>query len=225
MAGAHRRPSAKPRRITLLVVLCALAVVTSWLLLPAQSRDADRTAHNPAPGAGAGNGSFEDERGERGSRHDRLEQRPSPSPSKPSPSPSRPEPLPTLTGDAALEARVIELVNVERLQAGCGRVRPDEKLRDAARAHSADMARHDRLDHTGSDGSSFVQRAERAGYQGAMGENIAMGYRTPRDVMDAWMKSKGHRDNILNCGAKAVGMGLERTRGGTPYWTQVFGRV
>ena len=225
MAGAHRRPSAKPRRITLFVLLCAAVVTAGWLVLPAQSQHSDRPSHTSAPGAGAGDGTIHDYRSERSSRQQRQAVKPSPSKSrlvKPSPTPSR---APKLTGDAALEAKVIELANLQRTRAGCGVVRYDERLRTAARNHSIDMARHERMDHTGSDGSSFVDRAERAGYEGAMGENIAMGYGTPDEVMDAWMKSKGHRDNILNCEAEAVGIGLARTRDGTPYWTQVFGRA
>jgi uncharacterized protein YkwD len=87
------------------------------------------------------------------------------------------------------------------------------------------MARHNMLSHEGSDGSSPWDRAERAGYDAALSENVAMGYPTAETVMEAWMKSQGHRDNILNCEAKAVGVGLARTADGTAYWTQMFGRV
>jgi uncharacterized protein YkwD len=58
-----------------------------------------------------------------------------------------------------------------------------------------------------------------------MGENIAAGQRTPAAVMDAWMKSPGHRANILNCGFRVIGMGVA-TVTGSPfgiYWTQNFG--
>jgi len=49
------------------------------------------------------------------------------------------------------------------------------------------------------------------------------GVSAPEAVMTAWMNSSGHRANILNCKAKAVGVGLARKSDGTPYWTQVFG--
>jgi uncharacterized protein YkwD len=146
---------------------------------------------------------------------------------KPAPSPSRPHRTASerLTGHAALEAEVIDLVNAERRRARCPEVHLNERLRTAARGHSADMARHNMLSHEGSDGSSPWDRAERAGYDAALSENVAMGYPTAETVMEAWMKSQGHRDNILNCEAKAVGVGLARTADGTAYWTQMFGRV
>ena len=46
----------------------------------------------------------------------------------------------------------------------------------------------------------------------------------PEAVMNGWMNSEGHRQNILNCAAKATGVGLAY-RGSTAYWTQLFGRI
>jgi uncharacterized protein YkwD len=131
------------------------------------------------------------------------------------------------TGDAAQEDQFAVLVNQERAKAGCGAVRTDERLRAAAGGHSRDMATNDYFSHTAPNDSTFVDRAAAAGYprDQAGGENIAMGYRTPADVMDGWMNSEGHRANILNCDFKAIGVGLARDSGDTPYWTQVFGRA
>jgi uncharacterized protein YkwD len=122
----------------------------------------------------------------------------------------------------SLENQVATLVNQERAKAGCDPLRTDERLRAAARAYSQDMADKGYFSHTGQDGSSFVDREARAGYprNDAAGENIAMGYRTPAEVMNGWMNSEGHRANILNCGFKALGVGLGRTSSGTAYWTQ-----
>jgi uncharacterized protein YkwD len=85
------------------------------------------------------------------------------------------------------------------------------------------MATYNYFSHTGRDGSTFTTRASRAGYNYAIGENIAWGYRTPDAVMTAWMNSSGHKANILNCKAKSIGVGLARKADGTPYWTQEFG--
>jgi uncharacterized protein YkwD len=125
-----------------------------------------------------------------------------------------------------MEDEVTTLINKERAKAGCAAVRTDERMRTAARAHSADMAKNNYFSHTGLDGSSFVDRLERAGYprSGAAGENIAYGYATAQAVVTGWMNSDGHRTNILNCAAKATGVGLAY-RGNTPYWTQEFGRI
>lgn len=124
------------------------------------------------------------------------------------------------------EDEVLALVNRERQRDGCTvMLRTDDRLHTAARGHSVDMAAHNTMSHTGSDGSSPWQRAERAGYRSAMAENVAYGYRSPASVMAGWMESDGHKRNILNCAAKAIGVGLAYSRDGTPYWTQLFGRV
>ncbi len=129
------------------------------------------------------------------------------------------------TGDAALEARVVTLVNAERAKAGCGAVHSDSRLAAAAQGHSDDMARRDYFAHDTPDGVDPWERARAAGYTTPTGENIAMGQGTAESVMDSWMNSPGHRDNIMKCGSRAIGMGLGRNGNGTPYWTQMFGSV
>jgi uncharacterized protein YkwD len=118
-------------------------------------------------------------------------------------------------------ARVLELVNQARSNAGCKPLRADSRLDTVALDHSEDMSRNDYFDHTSQDGRTFADRADQAGYPSPGGENIAQGYRTADAVMDSWMHSDGHRRNILNCGFVAIGIGL--TTNGF-YWVQDFGR-
>ena len=69
------------------------------------------------------------------------------------------------------------------------------------------------------DGSNGGVRIERAGYDWAtFGENIAMGYRTEKDVVADWLQSPGHCKNIMNRNFKEMGV----ARVGN-YWTQEFG--
>jgi uncharacterized protein YkwD len=126
----------------------------------------------------------------------------------------------------AMEDEVTRLTNIERVKAGCPEVKTDERIRTAARAHSADMAANNYFSHTSLDGSNFVTRMQRAGYpkSSAAAENIAYGYGSAQAVVNGWMNSEGHRKNMLNCSHKAVGNGLAY-RGNTPYWTQDFGRT
>ncbi|GAB3971945.1 CAP domain-containing protein [Plantactinospora veratri] len=123
------------------------------------------------------------------------------------------------------EAQVLAIVNQERSANGCGAVVINSDLAEAARLHSQDQGEHTNMSHTGSDGSDFVERARRAGYDRPIGENVAMGYQTAAAVMDGWMNSSGHRANILNCDAKAMGVGVATGADGRLYWTQVFGAV
>jgi uncharacterized protein YkwD len=126
------------------------------------------------------------------------------------------------SSDATFEARVVKLTNDNRVKNGCAAVRTETRLTTAARAHSVDMASKNYFNHTAKDGSTFLVRAKRAGYTTAVGENIAWGYRTPEQVVTAWMNSSGHRANILSGTFKDFGAGFA-TRGRAAYYTLDFG--
>ncbi|MFG2944205.1 CAP domain-containing protein [Streptomyces adustus] len=129
-------------------------------------------------------------------------------------------PSATATATAATE-RVVQLVNAERSKVGCSALTVNATLTKAAQAHSADMAAHQNMSHTGSDGSTPDDRITRAGYSwSAYGENVAYGYASPEQVMAGWMSSPGHKANILNCSFKEIGVGLAQPGS---YWTQDFG--
>jgi uncharacterized protein YkwD len=122
------------------------------------------------------------------------------------------------------ENEVIRLTNVERVRNGCANVTLNAKLRTAMRAHTRDMAANDYFSHDSLDGTSPWDRAKSAGYAAPIGENIAQGQRTPSAVMKSWLASPGHRANILNCDAKAVGVAVTYD-GSLPIWGQLFGSV
>ncbi|AXE78807.1 CAP domain-containing protein [Streptomyces atratus] len=137
---------------------------------------------------------------------------------KPAASTSTPEPAAPASGAAA---RILTLVNSERSKAGCSPLTANAKLTKAAQDHSADMASHRNMSHTGSDGSAPGDRITRTGYRwSAYGENVAYGYTTPESVMAGWMDSPGHKRNILDCSFKEIGVGLAQPGS---YWTQDFG--
>lgn len=122
---------------------------------------------------------------------------------------------------SAAVTRVVALVNTERGKVGCSPLTLNAKLSKAAQDHSADMASHQNMSHTGSDGSDPGQRITTAGYTwSAYGENVAYGYSTPEEVMAGWMSSPGHKRNILDCAFKEIGVGLAQPGS---YWTQDFG--
>ncbi|MYV98041.1 CAP domain-containing protein [Streptomyces sp. SID3343] len=118
---------------------------------------------------------------------------------------------------------MLAAVNEERAKAGCAPVKSDAKLRELARAHSADMARRNYFDHNTPEGLTPWDRAEKAGVSNLGAENIARGQKTADAVMRAWMNSPGHRRNILDCSLTTLGVGIQEGAGG-PWWTQDFGR-
>jgi uncharacterized protein YkwD len=137
---------------------------------------------------------------------------------------------------ANLESQVLTLVNQKRASgATCGGVvKPpvpaltlDTKLRCAARKHSKDMGDMNFFSHTGSNGSTPWQRITSAGYTyTAAAENIAAGNATASSVVDGWMASTGHCNNIMNGNLKHLGVGYYSRSGSsyTHYWTQDFGK-
>ena len=133
-----------------------------------------------------------------------------------------PRPSPAGIGTAA-ERKVVRLVNAARAKAGCTALRADKRLRKAAYLHSRDMGENHYFEHDSQDGRTPWDRIRAQGYDHPAAENIAAGQRTPASVMAAWMHSKGHRANIVNCDYKAIGVGRWKG-GGAPVWTQDFGR-
>lgn len=129
---------------------------------------------------------------------------------------------------AAFAAEVIDLVNLERENAGLWPLESNALLAQAAQGHTIDMACNFFLSHTGSDGSSPYDRIAAEGYLYSFaGENVARGYSNPASVVTAWMNSQLHRDAILNEWFAEVGVGYiynaEDTSGYRHYWTMNFG--
>jgi uncharacterized protein YkwD len=96
-------------------------------------------------------------------------------------------------------------------------------LCESATVHVRDMAKHQKLDHTGTDGSTVADRAKQKGYASVrVGENIAKGQKSVEKVMDSWMDSPGHRANIL---ADYTEMGAAQAEddNGDLYWCVNFG--
>lgn len=94
----------------------------------------------------------------------------------------------------------------------------NNQLEAAAYEHSEDMYTNKYFDHIAPDGSNGGSRIEQAGYNWmTFGENIAVGFRSEKEVLDGWLLSPGHCKNIMNNSFKEMGV----ARVGT-YWTQEF---
>lgn len=106
------------------------------------------------------------------------------------------------------------LLNAERRRHGRRPVRRDPALDRAAAAHARDMKAGAYFAHEGRDGSSPHERIRRAGYDGPMtGENLAQGEReagAPSSIVDGWMRSPGHRGNVLRRRFDEIGIAIAR---------------
>ena len=102
--------------------------------------------------------------------------------------------------DAPVQRQVLSLVNENRRRGGCDDLTLDRRLIAAANRHAADMARREYFAHRSPDGRDAGERVEDAGYRWARyGENIARGQDSAYEVVDGWMHSPEHRENIMDC--------------------------
>ena len=112
-------------------------------------------------------------------------------------------------------------VNAARRDAGLSELELDADLCAAAQARAQEIAQS--FSHTRPDGSSCFTILEEVGISyRAAGENIAMGQRTPEEVMDGWINSSGHRANILNGTFTSIGVGYYVDGAGAAHWVQIF---
>jgi len=131
---------------------------------------------------------------------------------------------------AEYEQQVVALVNDARADQGLPPLKRSEPLELAARYHATDLGQddyfsHDTYDRAGSDLNFVCDTWQRiAAYtSGANAENIAAGYTTPQAVMQAWLSSPGHKENILTTISRELGIGYYKGSGGyNTYWVQDF---
>ena len=129
--------------------------------------------------------------------------------------------VPTLSSSTkAYETEVVRLVNQRRAEQGLKPLTQDWQLSRVARFKSEDMSKLGYFSHNSPTyGSPFdMMKSFGISYRSA-GENIARGYKTPEEVVDAWMKSPGHRANILNSSYTHIGVGYVNSGN---HWTQMF---
>lgn len=121
---------------------------------------------------------------------------------------------------AEYRQEVLRLVNIEREKAGRQPLNPDENLNQAAQMRAKEIV--SAFSHTRPDGRDCFTAMKEAGVSyRAAGENIAKGQRTPEQVVDGWMKSDGHRENLLSADFGRLGVGYHVENGRT-YWVQLF---
>ncbi|HZA01048.1 MAG TPA: CAP domain-containing protein [Hyphomicrobiaceae bacterium] len=119
-----------------------------------------------------------------------------------------------------------DLINTYRRQHRLKPLKLNIELTNAAKGHSKDLARWDRISHYGSDGSNPSDRVKRNGYNARLAaENVGTGQATFDEVLKAWQASPGHNKNLLLRDAEHMGIALvqdSRTEFKT-FWTLVVG--
>lgn len=119
---------------------------------------------------------------------------------------------------------MLDSVNALRAAAGAPALQLNAQLAAAAATHSRDMSVQNRPWHFGSDGSSPILRAQRAGYTGQMkGENISETYENETQTLSAWMELADTRAVIMDPAARDLGFAWYQEPAGKIWWTLLTG--
>jgi uncharacterized protein YkwD len=142
--------------------------------------------------------------------------------------------IPSRSQAPVLATRALQLVNEVRARGTrCGGrsfapappVRLSETLAGVARGHAADMAQHNYFEHEDLAGRSPAQRVRAVGYQEKLvGENIAYGPKSAEEVVQGWLDSPGHCENIMDPRFAEMGIAYAAGRASKRglYWVQLL---
>jgi uncharacterized protein YkwD len=134
------------------------------------------------------------------------------------------------TSTISFTYQVVQQTNALRRERGLPPLALNTQLSRSAQTYTKAMATQDFFSHTGADGSTWQQRILATGYDfSSAAENLAIGYATPDRVIQGWMNSPGHRDNMLSVQVQEIGVGyfyLDPDPGRITsyhYWAESFG--
>lgn len=131
--------------------------------------------------------------------------------------------VPLMTDVKSIENRVVQLVNVQRAKYNVPPLVADWELARVARLKSADMRDRNYFAHESPTyGSPFAMMKSFGIRYTAAAENVASGQTTAEQVVESWMNSAGHRQNILNREFTHIGVGFAAGGKYRYYWTQMF---
>jgi uncharacterized protein YkwD len=131
----------------------------------------------------------------------------------------------TLSGSSvtdSMETEILQFVNDDRKQHGLPVLQLNAMESSLALKHSQDMASGKvKFGHDGF--NTRVKAIQKALGSNEIGENVASGPMTAREVVDGWLNSPGHKRNIEG-NFTLTGIGYARDKKGDIYFTQIFSR-
>ncbi len=130
------------------------------------------------------------------------------------------------TTRASVAGSIVDLTNRERSIAGVPALAREARLMQAAQIHADQMAAAKRMDHVleGARYPTLVTRLAAVGYRyGATAENISWNQPTANAAVAGWIRSAGHRTNMLSTLYTEMGAGYATDASGQSYYVQVFG--
>lgn len=150
-----------------------------------------------------------------------------PATTKPATNATAPAKLLTENELEAYAQEVFELVNKERESAGVGLLVRDDLLDEAANIRAKEIRsvyESNGKAHTRPNGDSWRTVLAELGIEDKCGENAYVKSSTPETAMAGWMKSDGHRENIIKERYNSIGIGVYQHSDGSLSWVQIFSR-
>ncbi|MDL2232332.1 CAP domain-containing protein [Ruminococcaceae bacterium OttesenSCG-928-L11] len=127
---------------------------------------------------------------------------------------------------AEYASEMFRLTNLERENAGLEPLTRNSLLDGAAMIRASEVIIVDKAEgapHTRPDGTSYKDMLTAMGLNGKRcGENIARSEATPQFAIEAWLRSDGHRENILREDYGSIGIGVYQLPDGSLDWVQIF---
>lgn len=124
-----------------------------------------------------------------------------------------------------LKIAVFHFVNEERKKRGVGELVYNIQLEKTAQMHAEDMVNRNFFAHVNPDGVDVMTRVKTYKYdQRDVGENIALGQENVEEVMNNWLNSPPHLENLLRSNFTEMGVGVFSNGEEGYSWVQVFGK-
>lgn len=129
---------------------------------------------------------------------------------------------------STVRQNLLTLFNNRRAQLGKPALSLNSTLNQGADRYAEIMAKQNHFSHTRPSGLQWYQWWDNYYPESldspaeAIGEIIARGQETTSEVYQDWMASSGHRALIENGVYRKVGIGLDHSSNGTPYWCVHF---
>ena len=139
---------------------------------------------------------------------------------KPKPT-ATPKPTETPLNTEKFIKEVIRLTNIERTKAGKSSVQENAALDKGAAVRAKECAI--KYGHHRPNGEIFSTAYYESGAGNILGENIAVGFLTPKGVVEGWVNSQGHYVTMIDSRATHMGAGCYK-KDGVIYWVQIFAK-
>ena len=121
--------------------------------------------------------------------------------------------------------QIFKLINKERARANVSPLTLNNKLIQAAKNKAKDLAEKKYFDHNSPEGKQFSSWIKETDYKYSfIGENLAINFQTEEAVINAWMKSSSHKENILEENFTETGIAIATNNEGKIIIVQIFGR-